>query len=137
MENKKRTLNEGFIDVRYNLTFSISLTLVSITFFILGVLGKVPQILKEHPTLWRLFWIFFMLLTIEGIYRIFGKKLRYNVNNKKLYFCGFLYKTEIGYDKLFVRDKGLFIEKYGKTKKYSNLCNKRDLDILFQEINKR
>jgi hypothetical protein len=136
MENKKSTSHEGFIDVRYNLTFSISLTLVSITLFILGVSGIVPQVLKEHPALWRLFWIFFMLLSIEGIYRIFGKKLRYDLNNKKLYFCGLLYKTEIGYDKLFVRDKGLFIEKNRKTRKYSNLCNKRDLDILFQEINK-
>jgi len=136
MEDKKSTSYEGFIDVRYNLTFSISLTLVSITLFILGVSGIVPQVLIEHPVLWRLFWIFFMLLSIEGIYRIFGKKLRYDVNNKKLYLCGLLYKTEIGYDKLFVKDKDLFIEKYGKTRKYSNLCNKSDLDILFQEINK-
>jgi hypothetical protein len=136
MENNESTSHEGFINVRYNLTFSISLTLVSITLFILGVSGIVPQVLKEHPALWRLFWILFMLLSIEGIYRIFGKKLRYDVRNKRLYYCRFLSKIEIVHDKLFVKEKDLFIEIKGKIKKYSNLCNKKDLDILFQEINK-
>ncbi len=136
MENKESTSHEGFIDVRYNITFSISLTLVSITLFILGVLGIVPQVLKEHPTLWRFFWIFFMLLSIEGIYRTFGKKLRYDVKNKRLYYCRFLFKNELKYDKLLVKDEDLFIEINGKAKKYSNLCDKKDLDILFQEINK-
>ena len=77
-----------------------------------------------------------MLLSVEGVYRIFGKKLRYDVNNKRLFYCRFLSKTELKYDKLFVRDKELFIERNGKTRKYSNLCDKKDLDLLFQEINK-
>jgi hypothetical protein len=135
MKNKKTLLPEGCIEVRHNLIYSITVFLFGFAFIVL-------PILFFSTTLRTLFIFLGVLMVFYGLGAIFGGRyVRYNPLKKELIFST-LYDNEyrtIKYDKLFFKGKSLYREINGKTKYIFLLrfqCNKQDLDILFQEINK-
>ena len=134
---KNKLTPEGSIDVRHNLSFSISVLILGFAFIVL-------PILFFRSTFIMLF-IFMSLgvpMAFYGLCAIFGGRyLRYSPLRKELVFSTLSenkYRT-IKYDRLFFKGKSLYREINGKTKYIFLLqsqCNKKDFDILVQEINK-
>ena len=133
---KSKLTPEGCIDVRHNVSYSISVLILGFAFVVL-------PILFFHSTFLRFIFIFLgVTMAFYGLCAIFGGRyLRYDPLKKELVFSTLsenTYRT-IKYDKLFFKGKSLYREINGKTKYIFLLelqCNKKDFDILVQEINK-
>jgi|WetSurMetagenome_2_1015567.scaffolds.fasta_scaffold00935_16 hypothetical protein len=136
MENGKDASSEKYIDVRYNLIYSILMILFGIAFVVWALWPDQDAFDKYY------FLIFGLLLLVQGLYAISGGRyFRYKPIDKKIVFIGLfvLISRSVKFDKLFFRGKELYRVINGKAR-YINLlryqCNKKDLENLFQEINK-
>jgi len=136
MESVKDTSQEGFINVKFNLTYSVLMILFGIVFVIWALWPDRDLFLKYY------FLVLGLIVLAHGIYAISGGRyFRYFPEDKKIVFSGLfmIIGRTVKFDKLFIKGKDLYRVINGKVR-YINLikyqCNKKDLDILFQEINK-
>jgi hypothetical protein len=136
MGNENKVSPEGYVNVRYNLTYSIFMLLAGIGFFIWPLLSDKKEFMKYYLLLLGLIFL------IHGLYAISGRKyIRYDPQGKVISFFGLLelINRKVKYDNLFFRGKDLFRVVKGKVRFINVIrsqCNKEDLDFLFQEIRK-
>jgi hypothetical protein len=136
MGNENKVSPEGYVDVRYNLTYSVFMLLAGIGFVIWPLLSDKEGFMKYYLLLLGLIFL------IHGVYAISGRKyIRYDPQGKIISFFGLLelINRKVKYDNLFFRGKDLFRVIKGKTRFINVIrsqCNKEDLDFLFQEIKK-
>jgi hypothetical protein len=136
MGNVNKVSPEGYVYVRYNLTYSIFMFLAGIGFVIWPLLSDKEGFIKYY------FLLLGLIFLIHGIYAISCRKyIRYDPQGKIISFFGLFefINRKVQYDNLFFRGKDLFRVIKGKMR-YINIirsqCNKEDLDFLFQEIKK-
>lgn len=136
MGNENRVSPERYIDVRYNLTYSVFMLLAGIGFVIWPLLSDKEGFMKYY------FLLIGLIFLIHGVYAISGRKyIRYDPQGKIISFFGLLelINRKVKYDNLFFRGKDLFRVVKGKVRFINVIrsqCNKEDLDLLFQEIKK-
>jgi hypothetical protein len=134
MEIKKDRSAEEFVDVRFNLAYSIIIIIAGAAFAAWALLPGRDLFLKYY------FVILGIIILCHGIYAISGAKyFTFDRNGKQFIFFRFFgfMKSSVRYDRLFFRGKELYRVFNNKTR-YINLiryqCRKRDLDILFKMI---
>lgn len=136
MESVKVASPERFINVKFNLLYSLLMILFGIAFVVWALWPERDVFLKYY------FLILGLIVLTHGIYAISGGRyFKYYPDDKKIVFSGLfmIIGRTVKFDKLFIKDKDLYRVINGKMR-YINLikyqCNKKDLGIFFQEINK-
>jgi hypothetical protein len=134
MTNENIPSQNDYIDVRFNLVYSIF-----IVFF--GVAAIIWAFLAGGDPFIKYYFIFIgLILLIHGIYAISGGKyIRLDPKARKIIFSGFLasIKRPVNYEKLFFKGKDLYRLTKGK-ERYINIiwyqCRKSDLNKLIKQV---
>jgi hypothetical protein len=135
MENVKIPSPDRYTDVRFNRIYSIFMLLAGIAFVIWALSPGRDAFAKYY------FLFLALIFFIHGLYTFLGKKyIRYNPSEKKICFYNFwIIDRRVKYDTLFFRGKDLYRVINGKIRFINVIrsqCNKKDLDVFFQEIRK-
>jgi hypothetical protein len=136
MEKDNGSVSGSFIDIRFNIFYSVCLLIAAIIMLVIFLT------VKEKAWYYDFFLILALLFLIHGFYALSGSKyVRLDKQSKtvKIYGLFGIAMRKYKYDRLFFKDKELYREIDGKTKFINllrNQCRKNDFEAFVVEINK-